>query len=342
VSSLAPTDALIAREQDAAPSRPSGIRELWLLLALAAGAVAVALISRHLIYPAFSWNRDEATYLWQTDVLRAGKVFAPVGNPSQFFWPWLAGVRNAGFFSQYTVGWPMVLLVTKVVLGSAEVALPVGAVLAVLGTYFFTKELTGDPTLPLLAAVVMLFSPIVLIQSGTYLPYLFTVGMGLLFSAALLSGVRRRSWLTVAAAGVILGWVVLARPYDAALWALPIGGYVVVTNWRQWNVLLRTAIWAGVALAPFVAFTLFYNRHVSGSFTKFPITAKEPLDTFGFGPRKLMPIAKTFQYNASAALHSTAKNLGALPPFLLGGFFGLVVAWVGLTLRARTARRSPS
>src|SRR5438105_8959397 len=119
VSSLAPTDALIAREQDAAPSRPSGIRELWLLLALAAGAVAVALISRHLIYPAFSWNRDEATYFWQTDVLRAGKVFAPVGNPSQFFWPWLAGVRNAGFFSQYTVGWPMVLLVTKVVLGSA-------------------------------------------------------------------------------------------------------------------------------------------------------------------------------------------------------------------------------
>ena len=35
-----------------------------------------------------------------------------------------------------------------------------------------------------------------------------------------------------------------------------------------------------------------YNRRVTGSFTQFPITAKDPLDTFGFGLRRLMPIGR--------------------------------------------------
>ena len=93
-------------------------------------------MSRHPIYPAFSWNRDEATYLWQVDALRGGQIFTSDGNMPNFFWPWLAGFRDGGFFfSQYTAGWPLVLLAVDVVFGSPDLALAAGTVLAVLGTY---------------------------------------------------------------------------------------------------------------------------------------------------------------------------------------------------------------
>ncbi len=117
-------DVVRAREpHDDVATEPAWLRRHWPLLALAAGAVAVALLSRYLIYPAFSWNRDEATYLWQVDGLRVGRIFTTDGNAPLFFWPWLTGLRDGGFFSQYTVGWPLVLLAFDEVLGSPVLAL---------------------------------------------------------------------------------------------------------------------------------------------------------------------------------------------------------------------------
>ena len=45
----------------------------WEVLALAVAAVVVALVVHHFVYPAYSWNRDEVTYLWQVDGLRVGQ-----------------------------------------------------------------------------------------------------------------------------------------------------------------------------------------------------------------------------------------------------------------------------
>ena len=121
------------------------------------------------------------------------------GGMPLFFWPWLAGVKNAAFFSQYTAGWPLALLGADLVFGSLDVALAAGSVLAVLGTYAFTRELTDDRRLALVSATLMLASPIVVIQSGVYLGYLFSLGLGLFFGAALLASLRRGPrWLALA------------------------------------------------------------------------------------------------------------------------------------------------
>jgi len=80
----------------------------------------------------------------------------------------------------------------------------VGATLPALTTTF---------VLSLFINTVMLVSPIVVIQSGTYLGYLFTLGLGLLFVTALCSGVRtgRRGRLVVA--GLLVGWIFMTRPF---------------------------------------------------------------------------------------------------------------------------------
>jgi hypothetical protein len=320
---------------DDVATEPTWLRRHWPLVALAAGAVAVALLSRYLIYPAFSWNRDEATYLWQVDALRAGKIFTTDGNAPFFFWPWLTGLRNGAFFSQYTVGWPLVLLAFDEVLGSPVLALALGSVLTVLGTYSFTRELTADRTLAIVSATLMLASPVVAIQGGVYLAYLFSLGLGLYFGAAVLAGLRLRSrWLLVVA-GLLLGWILLTRPFDAVLWAAPLFAYALIVYWRDRGRWWSAVWWTGLAFAPFVAFTLLYNHRVSGSFTTFPITAKLELDRFGFGPRQLMPIGEIFDYTINRAARSVLHNFRTLPPFFVGGWIGAALVAFGLWLRRR-------
>ena len=100
---------------------------------------------------------------------------------------------------------------------------------------------------------------------------------------------RRRSWWLLVASGVALGVVFATRPFDAVLWAVAMGGYAIFTTWREWDRQLRAVVLVFVGFLPFLILALVQNRIVTGSFTQFPFTAKEPLDTFGFGYRKLMP-----------------------------------------------------
>src|SRR5213078_4857826 len=102
------------------------------LLALLGATAAVSLVVRAVVYPAMSWNRDEATYLWQVRALRAGQLLTT------------------------TLGWPGLMLVADVLFGSSAAAIVWGTLLAVLGTYVFARELTRDRTLALVTAALML------------------------------------------------------------------------------------------------------------------------------------------------------------------------------------------
>ena len=95
----------------------------------------MSVVVHHWVYPAYSWNRDEPVYLWQVHALRDGQILPTDGGMPAFFQPWLSGHGDGYFFSQYTLGWPIVLLVGEVVFGTAAAALAFGTLLAVLGTY---------------------------------------------------------------------------------------------------------------------------------------------------------------------------------------------------------------
>ena len=159
-------------------------------------AVAISIVVHLLIFPAYSWNRDEPVYLWQVHALREGKVFTSGGGMPLFFQPWLSGIRDGMFFSQYTLGWPLVLLAGDVLFGTAAAAIVFGTALAVVGTYALGRELTSDHRIALVAAATLTLSPLLVIQSGLYLGYLFSLGLGTLFGASFLAGLRTsRIWL---------------------------------------------------------------------------------------------------------------------------------------------------
>ena len=293
---------------------------------LAVLAAVMAVVALELLHPALSWNRDEPVYLWHVDVLASGRLTSPVGSPVEAFRPWLGGIREGTYFSQYTLGWPLVLLVSDVALGTAAGAVAIGAVLAVVGAVLLTRELTGRDGVALLVGVAFLATPAVVIQSGTHLGYLFSVGLGNLALTSGLVGLRtgRARWLV--GAGVLLGWILITRPFDGVLWGtvLLVGGSLrhraaVVT--RGWPVVL--------AGAPFAVVTVAYNLRVTGEALTFPIVAADPLDTFGLGRRRLMPTFDPVDYGLGRAAFSTLKNSGFFVLFLAGNVVAVALAAAG-------------
>ena len=320
----------------AAPPRPvERWQDHWPAALLAILAALVALWARHRLFPAYSWNRDEPVYLWHVDALRNGHLTPPDGGYPRLFQPWLSARGDGVFFSQYTLGWPLVLLAAAVVTGSAGNALLLGAALAVAGTYAISFELWHDRRVATVGAALMVASPILAIQGGVYLSYLFTLGLGLLFGALLLSGIRLGAPRRLLVAGILLGWIFMTRPYDAILWGLAFAGYVAFAERSRWRSLVGPFLTCGAAALPLVLATLAYNRYSTGGWLEFPITAADPLDSFGFGRKRLMPTFDPVDYGVGKALRSTAKNAFVLPWFLVGSYLGLLVAGLGLWQRRR-------
>lgn len=318
------------------------VRSRWFPLLLVVASAVLSAVVQRWAYPHYSWNRDELTYLWHVDVLRTGSLSAPDGGFPDLFRPWLTAALDGRLFSQYSLGWPVPLLVGDL-LGSPGIALWAATALAVLGTRALAIKLYRDRLVAGLAALAMLGAPIVAIHSGMYLNYLFTLGLGLFFTTSLLSGLRLRSGPRVALAGALLGWIFLTRPYDAAIWAAVVGLYVIVTDvvpsGRSRLVAhLRLLVWFVPAFLPLLAVQLWVNHRLTGSALEFPMTAKDPLDTFGLGTRRLMPAFPEADYTLGLAVSSTARNVFWMPFFLLGAHIGGIVAATALWFRRRDER----
>ncbi|HEX4867354.1 MAG TPA: hypothetical protein VFV32_06975 [Acidimicrobiales bacterium] len=310
-------------------------RSHWPALVLALLAAVVAVLAKELVFPALSWNRDEPVYLWHVELLRHGQLTATDGGHPELFLPWLSAARDGAMFTQYTLGWPLVLLAARLLTGTAAAALPISAALAVVGTYALALELLDRRRTATVAAALMVASPLLAIQGGVYLSYLFTLGLGLLFGVLVLSGIRLASTGRLLAAGPVLGWIFLTRPYDAVLWGLAFGLYVLVVERARWWWAVRRLLLPVATSLPLVLAGLAYNRHVTGGWLEFPITVADPLDTFGFGRKRLMPGFDPHDYTIGSALKGTAKNAFFLPWFLAGSYAALAAAAVGLWIGRR-------
>ena len=326
----------MGRALDAPASRARIVAQRYgPLTLLVLAAVAISVIVHHTVFPALSWNRDEAVYLWQVHALADGKMLTSSGGMPLFFQPWLTGIRDQMFFSQYTLGWPLVLLAFETVLGSAAGALAFGSALAVVGTYAFTRTITRDRSTAIVAASLLVLSPLLVIQSGMFLGYLFSLGLGSCFTAAFITGMRRGNWWLFALAGVLVGWLFMTRPFDGLLWALAVLAYGAFAQWHEKRAFLRAVLWTALGFLPLLIATLAYNRHITGSFTEFPITAADPRDSFGFGLRSIGERWPAVDYAPWTGFKSVGRNGWELPPFLFGSYLGVALAIVGLWLRRR-------
>ncbi|CQH54559.1 uncharacterized protein HHUB_2100 [Halobacterium hubeiense] len=277
--------------------------------ALAVVAAVAAYALSVTVFPYHSTNHDEAVYLQQAAMLLEGQLFLrpPVEGS---FRPWFFVESSRGLYSKYAPVVPAVFALGELA-GDFRYALPAVAAANVALLYGVVRD-AFDHRTGALAAVVLLCSPLFLVQSGVFLPYAPTTMLNLAFAFAYFRAERVGSARWAAAAGVAVGLAFFARPYTAVLFATP---FVVHAVWtlreplreRRVSPLFRRRVATAALGLCGVSVALAYNAVVTGDPFVFPYQAFAPLDGLGFGHREILN--HEIQYTPRLALRANASVL---------------------------------
>jgi hypothetical protein len=301
----------------------------WLVLCLAFLAFAWAIIVPEILFPFYTNIDDEAVYILQAQTLLQGRLTLPV-NPffDDFFAP--VSVVNQGDWAvfKYTPVHASFLALGQLLFGSMRSALGFVAAGNILLLYQLCRELYQQNRLALVAAILFLFSPFFLIQSATFLAYPTALLLHLAFAVLLLRSQSRQFPLLLMGAGGTLGLAFFARPYDALLFAVPLGLLFVrlnVSPSRDFKGLVKQSGWILAGFLPMLSLVLIYNNHFTGHPFRFPFLLWDPTDTIGFGIRG---IHGSVLYNLSLAIQALLSNLLQLSVWIFGGIILLgLVLW---------------
>jgi len=300
------------------------------LIALLGGVVVYALA--RVVFPYHTSNHDEAVYLQQAAMLLEGQLFLrpPVDGP---FRPWFFVESGRGLYSKYTPPTAAMFAVGKL-LGGYRVALGLIATGALVGTYHTVRE-AFDGRTGVVATVLLLASPLFVVEASIFLSYVPAMFWNLTFAASYLHADRTGSRRTAALAGLAVGIAFFTRPYTAVLFATP---FILHALWslreRDRPVIERVGLTAVFGMVG-VAVTLGYNAVMTGHALVFPYQAFAPLDGLGFGYREIAGYSRTF--TPTLSLRANAEVLWLfVTEWVVAGPLGIVAALVGLwTVRQR-------
>ena len=312
-------------------------RQATLVLAVLTG-VGIFVLGET-VFPYYTSNHDEAVYLQQAEMLLEGqlRMRPPV---SESFRPWFFIVDGDTIYPKYTPVTAALFALGGVV-GSFRLALAVLAALAVALTDGIVSEIFDDRT-GLVAAGLLALSPLFILQSSAFLPYVPAFTLNLLFVWAYLRADRTGRRRFAALAGVAIALSFWARPYTAVLFATPFICHALWTlRTLNRDVIVRQSVVAALGLVG-VALALGYNAVITGDPMTFPYEAFAPRDGLGFGEHEIVGYER--EYTPELALEANGRNLWQYATrWTPGGVFGTLLAVVGLATvaRRREHRRDP-
>ncbi len=303
-------------------------------LALVAGILTFAI--GHDLFPYLSYNHDEAVYLQQAAMLLDGKLALrpPVVEP---FRPWFFVEDGARLYPKYAPV-PAAMFAVGQLLGSARLALSL-ITAGVIGLTYATVAEAFDRRTGLLAAALLLATPLFLVQASVFLPYVPTLFWLLLFAWAYLRADRTGDarWAALAGLGVAIAF--FARPYTAVLFAAPFVAHACWTIWDAGRPALRRQLLTAAVGLLGVGLALGYNAIVTGDPLVFPYQAFAPHDGPGFGYRSLW--GHGLEFTPALSIEATRIALTAyVLEWSVAPPLGVIAGAVGLGLVARRGRQA--
>jgi len=205
---------------------------------------------------------DEIAYLFQAELFRSGRLYAPSPCGQEFFnFPHI--INNGKWYSIYPPGFPL-LLVPGLVLHAPWLVNPILAALTVILFYLLGLEIYG-PSVGRLAALLAAVSPWFLLMSSTMMSHTSSLLFSALFLLFLFRFHRRPSLGAGLGAGTSWGLAFLIRPLNAVIFSLVFLVFFGVRLFRNpMRSARRKALPLPAAALVFIGLLLLYNTLTNG------------------------------------------------------------------------------
>ena len=233
----------------------------WLVIACALFVFIFTNLFSFFIFDHVPRVHDEIDYLFQAKIFKSGKLYVPSPCAKESFdFPHM--VNNGKWYSQYTPGYPFLLLL-GLFINAPWLINPLLAALSIFLFYFLGKEIYS-PKVGILAAVLGTISIWFLLMSSTMMSHtsgLFFISFFLYF---LFRSVKNPSVANGLLSGMGLGMAFLIRPYNVILISIPFLIYFVVILLKDFRRRQKNAVVFILITMAFISVLLIYNQITNG------------------------------------------------------------------------------
>ena len=209
---------------------------------------------------------DEIAYLFQAKIFKTGQLYVPSPCAKDFF-NFTHIINNGKWYSQYTPGYPFLLLL-GLLIQAPWLINPLLAAASIILFYFLGREIYNDQV-GLLAAIFGSISIWFLLMSSTMMSHtscLFFISLFLLF---LFRSIKKPSIINGLLAGLGLGMAFLIRPYTALLISTPFLLFYASRLFKNFKIMLRNSITLILILTISAFIMLIYNDITNNDFFTF-------------------------------------------------------------------------
>jgi len=204
---------------------------------------------------------DSITQLFQAKIFLAGNLYFP-SPPSKQYFDYPHMINNGKWYSQYSPGYPFILLLALVI-GMTWIVNPFFGSLSVFIFYLLGKELFNEKV-GLLAALLGCVSPFLLFMSSNFMSHTTCMFFFSFFLLFFFRSLKKPSVINGIFSGGSLGICFLIRPFTAICLAFP---FLVYYGFKAMKALkrMRKNVVAFLVVAMIsVSILLIYNYVTNG------------------------------------------------------------------------------
>ncbi len=263
---------------------------------------------------------DEIDYLFQAKIFKLGRLYVPSPPAKEFFdFPHI--INNGRLYSQYTPGYPFLLLL-GLLLGAPWILNPLVAALSIVLFYFLGKEIFNE-TVGLLASILGAISVWFLLMSSTMMSHTSCLFFLSLFILFLFRSLKNPSATNGIFSALALGMAFLIRPYTSFLVSFPFLVFYTVNQWVNLKSTLKNVAAFALTMILVLTVLLAYNTATNGDPLLMGYTVcygKEVLPGFGISG------CYDFIHTPYQGMLNTGIYLKSLNTYLFGWPSSLILA----------------
>lgn len=319
----------------------SKIREYRFIISIAIISFLIIVLINKFVFPYYSNNHDEGVYIFQAKMLAQGDIYLNANDYSSFFDSWFIINDGEKIYPRYTPVHAFILSIFYILFKDMRLAIGAISSLSLIFIYLTAKEIYGKDIAKMVPIICMSY-PLFLVVSGTYLSYTSSLLLSSIFIYFFIKSLNSDNKTYPIMSGVAIGLLFFDRTFDAILVGTPFIIYTVykaIIERKRYD-FTRLYIIA-ISFIPLFLITLMYNYILTGDPLIFPFSKYEPLDTLGFGIKRMSPYSPIYLFDINSSIESTGLFLRQL---LLswtsaGVLFLLAMPTVIFGLVFRSARR---